>query len=194
MLAVYGSIFDYFYNEKLGWPELEKLTSFKPGKAAWSLTIISYLAERGMDIRMIEPFDYARYYNTGEPYLDEFFTLVEKNWQLKHGNILEIRPLIPDFLEKVKYELKRPTTEDIDSMLAEERLVFVTLDSRALNDKPGYFSHAVLIIGDNGDSYIIHDPGLPPQPNRRVSKQKLYAAMGGEKTTSEVTGFKLNKD
>ncbi len=193
MLAVYRSIFDYFYDERLDWLELEKLTGFKPGKAAWSLTIISYLAERGMDIRMIEPFDYARYYTIGEPYLDELFTPVEKDWQLKHGNILEIRPLIPDFLEKVKYELKRPSLEDIDSMLDEGRLVFVTVDSRILNDKPGYFSHAVLVIGNSRDQYIIHDPGLPPQPNRHVSKQKLYEAMGEEEKTSEVTGFRLKK-
>jgi hypothetical protein len=194
MLAVYRSVFDYFYDEKISWAELEALTGYEPKKAAWSLTIISYLTKRGMNIRMIEPFDYVRYYAIGESYLEEFFPSAEKDWQLEHGNILEIRPLIPDFLERVKYELKKPTLEDIDSMLVEDRLVIVTLDSRVLNDKPGYFSHAVLVIKDAGDHYIIHDPGLPPQPSRHVSKQKLYAAMGGEKTTSEVTGFRLNKD
>jgi hypothetical protein len=194
MLAVYRSVFDYFYDEKISWAELEALTGYEPKKAAWSLTIISYLTKRGMNIRMIEPFDYVRYYAIGESYLEELFPSAEKDWQLEHGNILEIRPLIPDFLERVKYELKKPTLEDIDSMLVEDRLVIVTLDSRVLNDKPGYFSHAVLVIKDAGDHYIIHDPGLPPQPSRHVSKQKLYAAMGGEKTTSEVTGFRLNKD
>jgi hypothetical protein len=194
MLAVYRSVFDYFYDEKISWAELEALTGYEPKKAAWSLTIISYLTKRGMNIRMIEPFDYVRYYAIGESYLEEFFPSAEKDWQLEHGNILEIRPLIPDFLERVKYELKKPTLEDIDSMLVEDRLVILTLDSRVLNDKPGYFSHAVLVIKDAGDHYIIHDPGLPPQPSRHVSKQKLYAAMGGEKTTSEVTGFRLNKD
>lgn len=192
MLAVYRSLFDYFYGEKLSWEELESLTGFKPKRAAWSLKIISHLAKRGLDIRMVEPFDYARYYEIGEPYLDELFSPVEKDWQLKHGNILEIRPLIPDFLENVQYELKRPTLDDIDSMLEENRLVFVTLDSRILNDKPGYFSHAVLVIDQDSEDYTIHDPGLPPQAYRRIEKQKLFKAMGGEETTSEVTGFKIN--
>ena len=191
MLAVYRSIFDYFYNEKLSWAELEKLTGFKPKKAAWSLTTVSYFAKRGMDIRMIEPFDYARYHKIGEPYLDEFFSPVEKDWQLKHGNILEIRPLIPDFLKNVQYELKRPTLNDIDSMLDEDRLIFVTLDAQALNDEPGYTSHAVLIIGQNDKEYIIHDPGLPPKAHRHVAKKKIFEAMGSNKNTSEVTGFRL---
>ncbi len=191
MLAVYQSIIDYFYDEKLSWEEIEDLTGFEHQKAAWSLTIVSHLAKRGMKIRMVEPFDYSRYFKIGAPYLDEVFSPVEKEWQLKNSNILEIRPLIPDFLATVKYNMKRPTLSDIDSMLDDNMLVFVTLNSQILNDKAGYSSHAVLVLEADSEEYIIHDPGLPPQAYRKISKQKLFEAMGGKKATSEVTGFKL---
>ncbi len=191
MLAVYRSIFDYFYNERLDWAQLEELTGFNTDKAAWSLKVITYLARRGLDINMLEPFDYARYYDLGESYLNEFYSPVEKNWQLEHSNILEIKPLIPEFLENVQYTLKQPTLNDIDAMLDDDRLVFVTLNSRVLNDETGYFAHAVLIIDRDEGEYIVHDPGLPPLANRHIDRQKFLKAMGDTNTTSEVTGFRL---
>jgi hypothetical protein len=191
MLAVYRSVLDYFYSEKLDWQELEKLTGFESGKAAWSVKILTYLARKGMDIKMIEPFDYKRYAEIGEPYLDELLSKEEKDWNLKHSNLLEIRPLIPQFLKSVKYNCRTATMQDIDDMLNEDRLVFVQLNSRVLNDKAGYFAHAVLIIDKEGDDYIFHDPGLPPKKYRRVKSQKLFDARGGEHSSNEVTGLKL---
>jgi hypothetical protein len=76
-------------------------------------------------------------------------------------------------------------------MLDEGRLVFITLNSQSLNDKNGYASHAVLIIDKTDDSYVFYDPGLPPAPNRKELKSKVFEAMGGASNTGEVTGFKL---
>ncbi len=85
----------------------------------------------------------------------------------------------------------KATLEDIDDMLSDDRLVFMTLNSKALNDKPGFEVHAVLVIDKDGDDYIVHDPGLPPKPYRRVPAAKLWKAMGAERSTSEVTGVKF---
>lgn len=189
-VAVQRSIIEYFTGRKLGWPEIEKLAGFKNDKAAWTIDIWTRLSRQGFDIRMIEPFDYARYAREGKAYLYELYKPETVQWQLENSNILDITH-IDEFLRTVKPECRRPTLADIDSMLDEQRLVFVVLNSRVLNDQPGYSDHAVLVLKDEGDAYIIHDPGLPPHPNRRVTKAKLWQAMGGEKNTVEVTGIKL---
>jgi 23S rRNA pseudouridine1911/1915/1917 synthase len=194
MLAAYKSLFDYFLHRKLSWDELEKLSGYQNGRAAWTLKILTYMAERGWNIRMIEPFDYKRYLKEGEPYLYEVFSDEEQEWIYANSNILDIRPLIIPFLEHVSPEIRSASLEDIDTMLAEGRLVFVTLNAQLLNDQEGYVSHAILITGKEGDDYIAHDSGgkyKAPEANRRISAAKLWEAMGGEGNRAEVTGFKL---
>lgn len=190
--AVYRMLFDYFLHRKYSWEEVEKLAGFKDGKAPWTVTIWERLSKLGFDIQMIEPFDYARYTQEGEPYLSTLYSPEELDWQLKHTNILDIRPMIPSFIAAVRPICKSPTLEDIDTMLADDRLVMVQLNSRVLNDEPGYVAHAVLVIDKTGDEYILHDPGLEhQQAYRRVGAAKLYAAMGGDGNSVEVTGIKL---
>jgi 23S rRNA pseudouridine1911/1915/1917 synthase len=189
-VAVQRSIIEYFTGRKVSMGYVEKLSGFQDGKAAWTIDIWTRLSKQGFDVRMIEPFDYRRYAKEGEAYLHKVYKPETVAWQLANSNILEIKN-IDEFLKIVKPECRRPTLKDIDDMLANGRLVFVVLNSRVLNDKPGYSDHAVLVLKEDGEDYIIHDPGLPPQPNRYVAKTKLWEAMGGEKNTAEVTGVKL---
>lgn len=194
MLAVYRTIFDHFLYKKMGWSELEAFTGFKPGQAAWSLKSITQFANMDFDIRMIEPFDYAQFARRGEEYLYEIWGNDKLEWQVKHTNILDIKPQIPDFLNKVAYENRSATLDDIDTMLTEGRLVSVMLNAGALNGLDEYYDHSILIIGSTQDSYIAHDPGggsVMPQPARHIKREKLWQSMGGDENTSEVTGFKL---
>jgi len=190
-LAVYRMLFEHFMGRTLGWEDLEKMSGFQPGKAAWTLTMWERMARQGFDIQMIEPFDYEKYGIEGEPYLKTYFTPPEYDWQLKTTNILEIRPYIASFLKQQRIENRRPRLKDIDDLLDEDRLVFMTLNSQILADKEGFTTHAVLVIDKDEDDYIVHDPGLPPAPYRKIPAAKLWKAMGEEQSTSEVTGIKF---
>lgn len=190
-MSVYASVLDYFLHKKPSWSELEELVGYKPGKAAWTVGPLPKMAELGLDIRMIEPFDYTRYLDEGDSYLRTLYTSEQIEWYRKNSNIIEMKKLIPKFQKAINHERRRASLKDIDNMLAEGRLVFVTLNSRTLNDKDGFVSHAVLILDKKGDNYIAHDPGSPPRPSRKIPSDKLLKAMGGNKNTAEVTGFKL---
>jgi 23S rRNA pseudouridine1911/1915/1917 synthase len=190
MVAVYRSIFDYILGQKFTERDMQTFVGYRKDRAAWTIKALTQMAGMGFDIRMIEPFDYREYAKRGRAYLEELFPKAEADWQIAHSNVLDIPPLIPDFLRTVPWEKRRASLQDIDAMLAEGYVVFVILNSRALNDNEGFLSHCVLIIGRVEGSYIVHDPGLPPMPYRHIARQKLWEAMGKSTHTAEVTGFR----
>lgn len=189
MVACYRMLFDHFLGKRVSQTDMERYVGFENGRAAWTLKPNTTMAKAGFDIRMIEPFDYQRYAEMGDAYLDELYTPAAAAWAREYSNIADIFPDIPEFLQTVNVACRRASLDDIDAMLAEERLVFVTLNSRVLEGKEGYANHAVLILQRDQNTYILHDPGLPPNPYRHVSRELLWKAMGGDQTTSEVTGF-----
>lgn len=191
MVAIYRSLFAYFWDKKLSWQEMDDFVGYADRRAAWTLTPLTKLAGMGMDIRMIEPFDYRKYASRGRTYIYEAFPADKADWMMQHSNILDIQEHIPAFLRTVRWENRTATPQDIDAMLTDGRVVFVTLNSRALNGREGYADHAILIIGREGTDYIAHDPGPEPQEARRIPRDAVWNAMGGERNTSEVTGFKL---
>lgn len=188
--AVQRSIIEYFTGRKISMEQVERLAGFRNEKAAWTVDIWTRLVKQGFDIRMIEPFDYSRYAKERKKYIHEYFRPDAAEWQLKHSNILELQHL-DEFIEIVHPEQRRPTLADIDAMLHEGRLVFTVLNAHELDDRPGYSAHAVLILAGDLDNYIMHDPGLPPHPYRRVARRKLWQALGGDNNTAEVTGITL---
>lgn len=191
MLAVYGSIIEYFLGKRLSWRELEGLTGYKDKKAVWTIGTLPRLSTMGLDIKMIEPFDYRRYYKEGESYLKEVYNKQEISWYIKNSNILQIKDQIPYFLKTVDYECKQASLSDIDDLLDDGHLVFMTVNSKVLNKEEGFESHALLVLSKDKDNYVVHDPGPPPIENRIIGSTLLYKAMGGENNTAEVTGFKL---
>ncbi|MGI0134771.1 MAG: hypothetical protein ACREBW_07440, partial [Candidatus Micrarchaeaceae archaeon] len=191
MAAAYRSIIQYFTGKRLSWEQADALIGYEDGRVAWALGALTKMVAMGFDIRMIERFDYHAYAERSEAYLRHSYPDTEVDWWLQHSNILDIKPLIPEFLKTVHWEQRRPCLQDIDDMLAENRLVFVTLNGCTLNDSPGYARHALLVIDNENGSYIVHDSGLPPQPARRVPREKLWESMGGDANSAEVTGFKL---
>lgn len=192
MVSALRSVLEYFTGKTYSWKEVEDILGYQSGQAAWTVKAWTELASAGFDIRMIENFDYARYQAEGEAYLREFLRPNELRWQLENSNLLEIRPLIPEFLSTVHHEQRSPTLQDIDEMLADERLVLVQLDAAKLNALPkDYIAHMIVIYDKIGNDFVAHDPGFPAMAERRIAPHALYEAMGGADNTTEVTGIRL---
>lgn len=189
-LACLMMALEHITGKRYSWSELENLSGFEDGKAAWTIQAWQALASQGIDINMSENFDYQKYFDQGEEYLKGFFTTEELEWQLKNSNLLSIKPLILSFLQSVSYNQVIPDLKTIDSLLKSGYLVTVQLNSNILNDTPGYTAHMILVFDKEGDDYIAHDPGLPPKASRRIAGDKLFLAMGGKENTVEVTGLK----
>lgn len=171
--AIYRMVIGYFLHKELTHGQLEELTGHRSQRAGQSVKALTAMARGyGLDVRMIEPFDYKKFASRG---------IVDKQ-------------LITEFLALVHPEHRQPTLHDIDEMLDEGRLVLVRLTNGNHTSDPeqtGATPHSVLVVSHTENGYVIHDPGLPPHPHRQLSKQELWQAMGGEDTDSEVTGFML---
>lgn len=187
MLACYGIVLEYYTGKKYDWPELKILTGFDK-KAVWSIQALINISNLGIKIISYDSIDYEKYYQQGEKYIKDYLTKDEYDWYINNAEPLKLE-LIPDFNSKVSYLQKSATLKDIDHLLKNNLLVMVGLNSRALNNKPGFVSHGVVVLDKDGDNYIIHDPGLPPKPYRKVNEKLLYEAMGGPGHNNEVTGF-----
>lgn len=190
MVAALRSTLEYITSESYTWDEIADILGYTPGKAAWTVKAWTQLARQGFDIRMVEKFDYKRFQYEGEDYLRATLRPEEFAWQLKNSNVMDIRALIPEFYETVHHVQRSPALGDIDDMLQNGYIVLVQLNSRILNGKDGFVAHMITIYDTYGDAYIAHDPGLPPIPERKISRELLLRAMGGRDNTTEVTGIR----
>ena len=190
VLAIFRSLFDYFFNEKLSWKQIEKKMGFVKGKGAWTFPAETELAKRGMEVINIEPFDYKRFLKEGEDYLRKAYNQETANYYLHETNINTKRNEIPEFIRVVKHQTRKATVDDIDNFLIDGYLVGAEINSRILNKKPGFSLHYVLIKRLDDDQYVINDPGLPPLENRKVTRGEFMEALGREGTNGEVTAFR----
>ncbi len=186
VLAVYRFLYDYFFDEKFSFEQLEVKARAEKKKGVWHLLLDSDLASRGVDIVNIETIDYKKLFEEKEEYLKKLYDHQTAEYYLTQTNITRLFDAIPQYLKSVQHITKLATIEDIDSLLNKGYIIGAEVNSRILNNKPGFSLHYVLIQKGDKNSYIMHDPGLPPIENRKVSREDIIKSLA-----NEVSGFKL---
>jgi hypothetical protein len=175
--AAYMSILKYFKPEMtMDWNEWNELTGFEKDKGTWASAGLLWFKNQGFDITHISLFDYENFIKNGGDYLLQLTGEEVGNWQISHTNMpLEIERA-KKLLAGSIVQKREPKVEDIKDLLKSGYLVRVLVNANKLNQKPGYFGHAVTIIGFNDSEVIFHDPGLPPIPNRRITWEDFESA------------------
>jgi len=125
--------------------------------------------KRGLRVKNIEPISYRRLYREGVSYLKEAVGKQTAEYYLKKSNIASVLQYIPEYLKTVKHETRRSSLKEIIKLLKEGCLIGAEINSRILNQKPGFSLHFVLLYDFDGKNIIIHDPGKPPLRSRKVS-------------------------
>lgn len=192
--AVFRSLFNFLLDEELSWEEIDEISKTILGKGSWTMAAHIELARRGVEIINIEPFDYEAFYNQGQHYLDRHFDEETIDYYIEKSNLLSVREYIPQFLKVVKHESRKATISDIDNLLNKRFLVGAEINSRVLNNTPGFSLHYVLIKRAEGENYLINDPGGGSSPaieSRLIPKSEFVKALGDERTNGEVSGFRL---
>ena len=171
------SVLKFFWPEKdFSWEELEKITAKKEGLWTWLMAGLIWLQNQGFEVKNVEIFDYGKFIESPEEYLKEFWGEEIAKIQIEHCEINQEVEYAKKFLEEVFTEKRVPSVDDIKNLLKDGYLIICNVNSRTLNDKPGYAGHFVVVKGFNENNFIIHDPGLPPQENRVVPFEKFETA------------------
>jgi len=194
--ASFRIMLKYFMPDReFSYQRLEKMSGYMPGKGTWWPPMLIELVDLGYSVKCIEGFDYSRFDKEGENYVKRLYRPETAEYYLEHSNLAEIRPIIGEFLKKVDVEARPANFNDINNLLENDWLVGIDLNAAVLNDleRDDYLGHMVVIFDRQSDDYWLHDPGLKPMPNRRVSRQKLSDAWfwsGPE--TAGLVALKLN--
>lgn len=73
----------------------------------------------------------------------------------------------------VEIQFRVPNTDDLRRLLDDGYLLILNVNSRAMRGAEGYMGHFITVYGYDENRFSIHNPGLPPEKNVRVSDADL---------------------
>lgn len=195
MQAAYLMILRYFRPElEPSWEAWSEITGYEAGKGTWASAGLLWFLKNGFEVRHVSLFDFPDFVKNGGAYLIREYGSEVGNWQVEHSNLALEQNRAEALLKVGIVEKREPQTEEIKRFLQNGYLVRVLINYRTLVSKPGYVGHAVVVVGYDEKNVILHDPGLPPLPNRRVSYQAFERAWADpNETAKELDAIKYPK-
>ncbi len=149
------------------WAELDRITGKLDGFGTWPFAGYTWLQEQALEVTNIELMDNARFAVEGRAYLAELggqeFAQVDAGLDLS-----QVQADAAVFVARVRSEVRIPTLDDIRRAVSAGDIAVCNVNSRVLNDREGYSGHFVVIKGFDERGFVIHDPGPPGRPNRKV--------------------------
>ena len=175
--ASYGMVRQYFEPEwQIDWEEWSPLVGFIPGKGAWSMAGLLWFRDNGYDVVHVTSFDYGRFADEGADYLHESLGRKTAEWEVTFTDMHLEQARARTFVQSGIWQYRRPDIADIKLYLERGYLVKCTVNLNHLNGLPGFLGHALLVVGYNKDTLILHDPGLPARAYRSVTYDEFQAA------------------
>lgn len=190
--ACFRMVLKYFLPAReFSWEELDHLTQKQEGKGTWWFPALKIFNDLGISSKLIGSFDYQRFYEEGDVYLKSIMSEEQLNYYANKSNLFSVKDQIPEFIKNAAYEKRQATLKDIDELLEQVCLVGIELDACVLSKNSGFSPHMVLVFGKIKTEYFLHDPGLPPMPNRKVTVTDLESAWGeGGKEKRSLVAFR----
>ena len=173
--------------------ELEKFSAKKKDLYTWASQALLNLYAMGFDIVDIDLFDIDEFVRTGEKYLLKKYGAEMGNVQIQNSDIAQERRLYGEYQKLGIHEYRIPSTADITKLLDEGYLVCCNVNSYALNDEKGYEGHFVVVYSYDKEGLLLHDPGLPPRPHRKVTYEVFSKAWEyPNKEARNILGLRLS--
>lgn len=156
--------------------ELDNISAKLPGKWTWPTSAMLWMMDNGLEIRLIEDFDYADLAKRGEAYLYDRLGDEVAKAQIANSDISQELKFAKKFAKKAPLECRIPSFDDIGDLLNKGFLLITNINAAALYGHAGYSGHFVVVFGCDERTLTIHDPGLPPKPSLKVDKASFERA------------------
>ena len=162
--------------EEYSWAELDAHTAKAEGLGTFPFAGLTWLHERGLEVRNIELMDNRRFAAEGHSYLIEFFGAEIVAATKLPVSLAAEQAAAARFVDVVRCETRIPDLDELRRLIGQGYLAICNVNSRVLNDTPGYSGHFVVVTACDSNDVVFHDPGLPPTPARRVPTLKFEQA------------------
>ncbi len=162
--------------EEYSWEELERMTAKIEGQWTWPIAVMIWLSKNGFDVQDVELFDYQKFSIHGKVYLQDMFGLEIAEAQDKHTNLKQEQELSKELVTCVEVQMRVPTVINLRNYLEEGYLLICNINAAKLDDVDGYLPHVVVVFGHENGTLLLHNPGLPPNENQRVSVDRFEKA------------------
>lgn len=168
------------------------MTGFKKRFWTWPMRGVLSMMDLGFTVRDIEDFDYVAAGRDAKTYLRTIYGDKAAKEQISHSDIPKEERTAVEFARRVLPEQRVPDRKDIKSLLSDRYLILCLVNSKVLNGKRGYIGHFVVLYRASSFSVWLHDPGLPPRPNRRVSWKVFERAWGfPDEKAKNILAFRI---
>lgn len=164
--------------KSFGYEDLDIISGKQPGKWTWPTQAMMWMAGQGLEIRLIEEFDYRAFVERGNEYLIERYGQEVAKAQAENSDIEAEREIAKKFVDVAPIEYRIPELSDIKNNFKRDALTIVNINASALHGLRGYSGHFVVICDVDESSVRLHDPGLPPNPNLKVSRRIFERSWG----------------
>lgn len=174
--ASLAMILGYFVPDATVGIDVGTRISEKPDdKAVWPLHAPLWLQRHGFDVSVVFDFDYRAVADTGLDYVRGRYGDEVADYQAEHS-VVPTADVVNAFLDEVSFEKRIPELEEVTNALDGGALVAVTVNSSLLKGEEGYMNHSVVVKGYTAEGVILHNPGLPPEPQQHVGFDDFVAA------------------
>lgn len=161
---------EYFMSEtNLSFEAMDKFTGKKENLWTWPMRGVINLAQMGFNIVDVDYFSLESFIENPESYLVKRYGQEVGEAQIKHSDLDAAVKDCEEYLKLGLHQERIPDQEEIKKLIDEGYLVICNVNSQTLHNKKGYVGHFVVIFDYDAANFMLHDPGLPPIENLKVS-------------------------
>ncbi len=172
----------FFPERRYTLAELDIATSHEPDGLTWDYAVLLFLAEQGLDVLYIDPFDIRSFACDGAAYLRSIWDHDRYAFEDLNANLTLVQQQAGSVLEAlntITLVQSVASMHELEALHASGWLIMAQNNSYVLDGEEGFDGHYVLLTGFTHDEIIFNDCGNPPQKNRRVSRECFERSRDG---------------
>ncbi len=175
--AVLCMVLRYFEpSSEFCFDDLDQISGKEFGKWTWPMCGLQWLHDRGYEVKSVEIFNYVEFAEQGVEYIKKLYGPEVAHVQEIHSSFEKEQLRARSFATSGLWENRLPTIADVRRFVDEGYLQMINVNAQTLDEIEGYSGHTVLVVGYDDQQVILHDPGLPSRPFRRVATRLFERA------------------
>lgn len=176
----------YFPDKNYSFRYLDKQTNHQNNTVTWDSAMLLFLSKLNFEIIYITNFDYQKFAEKGEKYLESFWTDEVYQYQKQYSNFEKEQKLAKKLIKNKDIRILKRSAKlsDLKTLFSKGYLIMIPINPFILENKKWFGNHMVLITGITKQFIYFHDSGLPPYKNRKTTLEKFWKAASNNNSRS----------